>query len=244
MLFWTLRKLQLPAILLCLITFFYASSSSALIRVTPAIITFPVDNTRHLMSDVTVYNNTSKREYISTTVKIVSSDANGKLTYQEVTNPLLSGLLLSPNKFILRGNQKKILRIRSTQPLGKVERRYAAIVSPVEPSVTVRQSKSDKVSAGIRFTVAYGVLVIAPPQKFNHQVKLTRKGRTLTVSNEGNLYISLTKEQQCTKKDSCAETQVEYFIAPGKTITTQLAKALPVSYLSRSLQKQVRIQSN
>jgi len=158
-------------------------------------------------------------------------------------NPKELGYLIAPSKLAIPPASSRLVRVRLTQPPNNKERRYEIMVRPVEGDLVFAKTGQQKIRAGIRVIVAYGVILIVPP--INPQAKMTliRHDQELTAFNEGNVTVELTNGQQCKDPHSCQKLP-NYHIGPGEKKTIKLLSDIPVTFTQHFASTFSEIHSN
>ncbi len=140
-----------------------------------------------------------------------------------VRDPGKFGLLVTPNRFVLKAKQSKILRIVILKPAEDKDRIYRLSVKPVLGNVEAQQT-------AVKVVFGYDVLVIVRPATGKAAVSAKREGKSITFSNTGTTSALLTNGKQCdTAGKNCVEVPPKRLYA-GNTWTVPLKFETPVEY--------------
>ncbi len=153
-----------------------------------------------LRRDVEVRNTGKETLYISVKVFEIINPHKKKPKLKQLKNPRTAGLLVSPNRLILRPGQRKLLRVVVRKPATRKDRIYRVTFKP-----QIGKIKSNKPIA-VKILIAYDMLVIVRPPNAKPKLRVRRSGRTLTFYNAGNTNVLIRKIQQCNRNHSnCIE---------------------------------------
>lgn len=199
----------------------------------------------HKSRDFSVFNQDPKKiAYVS--ISIEQAEKPGASSTKKVLNdPRQTGLLISPAKLALPPGGFRTVRVSLIRPPQVQEQRYMLIVTPQEGALTMAKSPSNEnLRAAIHVIVAYGIEVIVAPLHPNTKLSLTRTGREITASNQGNTIVILYGKQQCASPNQCEKFEGRYEIAPGTTQKIIVPKALPATFRQRVFEDTELVESN
>src|SRR6185369_15429223 len=100
-------------------------------------------------------------------------------------------LLVTPDKTVLAGNGRRILRFVLLRDLDDKEHVYRVAIKPV-----IRGVENDN-KLGLKILVGYEALVIMRPAVPMPAYSATRNGNLVEVTNTGNTGILFQNGQQC-----------------------------------------------
>ena len=208
------------------------SPSQARLGVSPVIVDFQPEQPQN--ADIELFNDGPERVY----VVVEPSEIKGAGTPTEqriqVRDPKLLGLLAVPSRLILEPGQRKFLRIVMLDEPASYDRIYRVTVKPVTGEVEAPVT-------GVKILVGYDLLVIQRPKQPKADIKASRSGTALTLTNDGNTNAELFNGRACDAGTiHCndlpghrlyagaswtvpiiASGNVEYTVKTGETISTQ-----------------------
>jgi len=140
-----------------------------------------------------------------------------------VRDPGKFGLLVTPNRFVLKAKQSKILRIVVLKPAEDKDRIYRLSVKPILGNVEAQQT-------AVKVVFGYDVLVVVRPATGKAAVSAKRQGKSITFSNAGTTSALLTNGKQCDNAGkNCADVPPKRLYA-GNNWTVPLKYETPVEY--------------
>ena len=141
-------------------------------------------------SDIEIFNNSDERSFALVEPREILNP--GTAAEQPLTSPdpAKLGLITSPARFILEPRQRRTLRIAAIGPAGDRERVYRVTVKPVAGDIASEES-------GLKLMVGYDLLVLVRPAVVRNDVKISRSGAELTITNAGNASVELAEGKQC-----------------------------------------------
>lgn len=145
-----------------------------------------------------------------------------------VTSPQEGKLVASPNKLVIPAGGHKLVRILNLDPKTTEERIYRINVTPIAPPLEEETSQ-------LRIVVAYQILTIIQPSDPHSKLEVSRTGKQVTFTNQGNTNILLSDGRQCApaKAEDC-ETLDSHRIYAGSSWSLDLPYDAPLSYSVRS----------
>jgi P pilus assembly chaperone PapD len=199
----------------------------------------------HKSRDFSVFNQDPKKiAYVSISIEQADKSATSS-TRKVLNDPRKTGLLISPTKLALPPGGSRTVRISLIRHLQAQEQRYMLVVAPQEGELTMAKSPSDEnLRAAIHVIVAYGIEVMVAPLHPNTKLSLSRTGREITASNQGNTIVVLYGKQQCASPNQCEKFEGRYEIAPGTTQKIIVPKALPATFRQRVFEDIELVESN
>jgi len=141
----------------------------------------------------------------------------------KIRDPGKSGLLVTPNRFVLQAKQSKSMRLVVLKPADNKDRVYRLTVKPIVGKVQASQT-------GVKIVIGYDVLVLVRPQGSKPEISAKREGKKLTFTNTGTTSALLTNGKQCdTAGENCIDAAPKRLYA-GITWSTDLKYDTPVEY--------------
>ena len=166
-------------------------------------------------ADVTVYNTGDKKAYVKLDLyKIKNPGARlEKKIKEDIKNPMEFGLVASPLKMVIPVNQSRKVRLLPLLKHLKTESIYKLEVVPVEGELKIIDSdnnsnnKSDnKINAGVKITVGYGVRVSLLPDNINREVRIIKNtNNNYDLKNMGNVNVLITQAEVCDYKSNITQ---------------------------------------
>lgn len=219
-------KLMKRAAILGMMLLAYAQIGFAEMYVDKSIVTFePGQPPRQ---DVRVSNSGSDVMYVQVETFVVKDPGTASEERVLVTNPQEGKLVASPNKLVIPPGGHKLVRILNLDPKSAEERIYRINVTPIAPPLEEQTSQ-------LRIVVAYQVLTIVQPAEPHTKLEVSRTGKQVTFTNQGNTNILLSDGRQCSQADPTAcKTLDSHRIYAGSSWALELPYDAPLSYSVRS----------
>jgi Mat/Ecp fimbriae periplasmic chaperone len=212
----------------------------AQIAVTPIILNFKAGQLPR--KDVLVVNTGKRTVYVRVTPKLIEHPGTKQEKAVEMVNPEKLGLLATPNRLVIPKGQSRNVRLMLTQQPGKTDRIYRVTIAPVASSLIPTKVGTRKDNIGIHILIAYDVLTMVRAQNPHPDIKITRRGNRLTVTNKGNSNILIAGGKQCFKK--ACEHVSPHRVYAGNTWTTTLKYKTPVTLNTDYLGKIEKIKTS
>lgn len=168
----------------------------------------------------TVTNKGTAKAYVLLSAsKVINPDrSNAKLITNK--NPKKLGLLVTPNKLILKPNQSRKVKVTSL-----VKNNDTDVVFRINGSEVAMPKKGKSLEKGqtgfvMDVGIGFTTTVIARPAKMQPKLDSKIVDGKLLLTNVGNTSFSMTNIRQCPSKDQCFPFSNKFFF-PGieKTIT-------------------------
>ncbi len=188
------------ALFMGLVAVLAATPARAEFIINQAILEF--NDTSGTQQDIDMISRSEGSDYVVTEVYEVRDAGLPSESKQLVDDPGKSGLVVTPNKTILAGGSRQVLRFVLLDPLSDHERIFRVAVKPVVGDL------GTSAKMGLKVLVGYEVLVIVRPATIAPQFTVERQGKMLTVKNRGNSNILLQPVEQCAANNpkDCAQT--------------------------------------
>lgn len=175
------------ALLAFLVTGLAAAPASAELAISQLI----VELTKQARTaDIEIFNDSPERAFVTIDPRRILNPGTGEQQPWVSGDPEKLGLIVSPRRLILEPGQHRRLRIAAVGPDSPVERIYRVTVKPVAGEV----SGSD---SGLKMLVGYDLLVLVRPAAGGPDVRVSRNGDSLTLTNRGTVSAELVEGQQC-----------------------------------------------
>lgn len=143
--------------------------------------------------DVTVINQGDDIAYVKVEVLEVLNPGTDKEERNIVTNPQQIQFVASPSKLAIPPGGRKQVRLVNLAPFGE-EKIFRVNFTPVLPPL---EEKTE--GLGVKFVVAYQVLVLIHPDKPTENLLVKRGPDSISFDNQGNAYALITNVRQCDK---------------------------------------------
>lgn len=183
--------------------------------------------TGETQQDVDLISRSNDQDYIVTELYEVLAPGTPEEKRVLIEDPAEAGLLVTPEKTILPGGGRQVLRLVLLRSPQEAERIYRVVVKPV---ITDIKSSS---KMGLKVLVGYEMLVIVRPLKLVNSYTLTRNGRQLNITNNGNSNLLLEVGKQCprnTNEESACKPTPSVRVYAGRNATAELPFDAPVTY--------------
>lgn len=185
--------------------------------------------------DLQVSNPDKETLYIEVEVLQVVNPGTEEELRKPAPNPLEADFLVTPNRFILPPNNRKIIRLVNTGGHSSEERVFRINLRPIPPPAEASQH-------AIRIHVAYQVLALIAPSNPEADLQIERQGNSLTAKNLGNINVLLRNGVQCATEpeleskpeDRCQAIRARR-IYPGNEWQTDLPFDTPVEFVVSEL---------
>ncbi|MBM3618489.1 MAG: hypothetical protein FJX23_08105 [Alphaproteobacteria bacterium] len=198
-----------------------ASDAKAEFIITTAILEFKQDSPRQ--QDIELVSRSTENDYVVAEVSEIVNPGSPDEIRKLIEDPAEGGLLVTPDKTILTGGSRKVLRFVLLKEPDAKERIYRVAVKPVVKGV------ENDTKVGLKVLVGYEVLVIVRPSVMQPSYTAQRNGKTFTATNNGNTNVLFQHGQQCSAADKCEPTSVVR-VYPGQTAQLELPHDMPVSF--------------
>ncbi len=156
-----------------------------------------MDDTRVTRADVVIRNESSDVYYIT----VVSSEIQQPGTPNEqrvtVTDPEQLGLLVTPNRLILRPDELRSIRIVSLNRDLPKDRIYRILIKPEIGEVALDATDQANRGIALKLLAAFDVLVTVRPQGASPELVARRIGDRIDVSNAGASNLLMLDGKLC-----------------------------------------------
>lgn len=190
-----------------------------------AVIEFTNNGT--MQQDIELTSRSNEEEYIENELYEITNPGQENEARQLVENPVEAGMMVTPDKAILAGNGRRLVRFVLLNPPGEREKVFRATIKPVVNDI-VTEAKM-----GLKLLIGYEVLVIVRPATITPDFSITRAGREVTVMNRGNSNILIEPGRQCpsgvSEQEQCKSTSAMRVYA-GTSTKMELPFDAPVTY--------------
>jgi len=167
--------------------------------------------------DIEVISKGKETQYISTETFVLENPGQPNEKRTLVSDPIKSGLMITPNKLALAADARKLMRFLVLTPQSDKERIYRVAVKPVIQGINENKQK-----VALKVLVGYEALVIVRPKDAKVDLVGERKGNSLTLTNNGNTNASLQSGEQCDVSGGNCKILNTTRIYPGQKWTATL----------------------
>lgn len=185
----------------------------------------PGDSNRQ---DIKVTNPDAEPLYIQVEIKEIINPGKPDEIIKPVSNPKEAGFLVTPNRLAIQPGSHQSVRLVNLKGLMDTERVFRVALKPVAADVEATET-------GVKVLIGYELLVLIQPIAPKILVSHVREGNKMTLVNEGNTDVLLSKGEQCKddKKTECTELPV-YRLYAGNKAVIDLKYDTPVNYILSS----------
>lgn len=171
--------------------------------------------------DIEIFNDSPERAYLA--IEAAEILEPGTTTERRIaaTDPVASGILVTPARSVLEAGQRKRVRIASLR-VSEKERAFRILVRPVSGDV-----EGGKI--GLKLLIGYDVLVLVRPIIPKVELKASRDSTGLRAENKGNVSVELFGGQICVKDGQCSSLPGKR-LYPGSVWSQQLNRSGIVTY--------------
>ena len=148
------------------------------------------DSSQASRQDVQIANTGEETLYLQIEVFEVQRPGTDAEEQLRLSDPNAISLLATPNKMILPGGSRKLLRLVNLAGNSDVERIYRVNVRPVIGELEAN-------TMAVKIIVAYQLLVIVRPNEPLADLGYEREGKRITFRNDGNTNVLLHSGEQC-----------------------------------------------
>lgn len=189
--------------------------------ITSAILEFTKD-TPH-QQDIEIVSRSNDTDYLVTELAEIVKPGLGNETRRVIDDPSTSDLLVTPDKVILTGGSRKVMRFVLLKDNDANEHIYRLAIKPMVKGI------DNNTKVGLKVLIGYEALVIIRPTEIKPDYQAKRQGNTLYIYNKGNSNVLFQNGQQCISADKCKMPPVLRVYA-GQTTTITLPFDAPVNY--------------
>lgn len=163
-------------------------------------------------SDLVVRNESKDVYYVTVSVDEIIAPGTVEEKRVRGTDPEQMGLLVTPNRLVLRPNDMRAIRLVSLNNALDRDRVYRVSVVPQVGELSLQKNEASDKAIAIKVLAAFDVLVTARPAKPAQQLVSTHDGKWMNIANQGNSNILLLDGEVCPPKDGAlsAETKAEF----------------------------------
>ncbi len=216
-----MRKSKILPVVLLSLAAYPVARAHADFMIASAIVEFTQDGPRQ--QDIELISRSKENDYIETQINEVIHPGQPDETRRLIDDPSQSALLVTPDKTVLTGGGRKILRFVLLKEPDSEEHIYRVAIKPVIKGL------DSKAKIGLKILVGYEALVIVRPVAPDPHYVAKRIGKTLTIQNTGNTNILFQNGKQCDAAKECKVLPVAR-VYPGATDTVTLGTDAPASY--------------
>jgi len=200
---------------------FCAVPAKAEFIITSAILEFTKDGPRQ--QNIELVSRSKDNDYIVTEVNEIIDPNTPQEKKVPVTDAVSGRLLVTPDKTILSGGNRRTMRFVLLSEPDQQEHIYRVAIKPVVKGV----DNDSKV--GLKVLLGYEVLVIIRPVQMQPSYSARREGKKFIATNNGNTNILFENGQQCSTAENCKLPPV-LRVYPGQTDQVDLPFDMPLIY--------------
>lgn len=202
-----------------------ASPAAAELVVGQLIVEFKPGSPR--ANDIEIFNNSDERSFALVEPREILNPGTAAEQRFTSPDPAKLGLIASPARFILEPRQRRILRIAAIGAAADRERVYRVTVKPVTGEIASEES-------GLKLMVGYDLLILVRPTIVKNDVRVSRIGSDLTVTNGGNASVELAEGKQCDQAGKNCQSLPSKRLYAGATWKQTLPRPAAGEYRMRS----------
>lgn len=180
--------------------------------------------------NIIIQNTGNTVAFVKIDLMLVTNSNKPNRSEALLEKPKKYGLIILPNKLILRPKQKKNVRVMLSGALPKKDRIFIANIYEVAGEKSSSQE-------GISVRITYGTSIILHAKGGKPDIVATRNDKTIILHNKGTTSAKIVSLQQCNDKGECKDPGILYQSIPGDRTTYTLP-------FNRRLQYQVRYLGN
>lgn len=173
--------------------------------------------------DVEVSNDSAERMYVVAEPVQVLQPGTPAERRVAITDPAVSGLLVTPRRMVLEPGQRRTIRLAALIPRDLNERIYRVAVKPVAGPVTAEVT-------ALKVLLGYDMLVLVRPLRITGEVTGRRNGRRLIFRNASNTAHEVFDGRQCDGAGANCRNLPSTRLYPGAEWTVDLTYDTPVQY--------------
>ena len=192
-------------------------------QVDKAIVHFPADKSPR--QDVVIGNPGEEPLFVDVGILTVSDPGTDSEQRLPVKDPESAPLIATPRRLMVPPGGSRRVRLVNLEGHGDMEKVYRVDLRPVAPPEQMD-------STGVRVLVGYQLLVFVAPSQTGVSLEGQRDGKSLTLSNKGNVNVLLHEGEQCPPSLStrpCEPVQGRR-LYPGNSVTLALPMDAPVRF--------------
>ncbi len=194
--------------------------AEAQLTVSEMIVDMVAPDDRH---DLLVGNSGDETMYVAVEITELINPGMPNQTKVVHHSPAEAGILLSPNRLVLGGGERAVIRMAVIDRPDSIDRVFQVTVKPV-----LGEQEDDE--SVIRLLIAYGVLVIVRPEELMPDLVVERQGRSLSAENQGNTMVQLGYGRQCNEAgEECTDLPTKR-VYPGGNWQVELTYETPVEF--------------
>lgn len=191
------------------------------------VVTFLPDGSKS--EDIQVTNRGDEVLFVEITPEMVTDSALPTEHRTVIRNPVEAGLLVSPRRIRLEPGDTQVVRLVRMRQFDQ-EQVFRVDLKPVVGELQAEQS-------GVKILVGYNLIVFAAPKTINVALDTSREGKTLSLTNNGNVNIEFRDLFQCDdaqlleqarqQPDRCVTVTAKR-LYPGRTQQLELPYDTPI----------------
>lgn len=166
------------------------------------------NNSKELRADIALRNESSDTYYITITPSEILNAGTDKETRASNTDPDKLGLLVTPNRLVVKPGEGRSIRIVSLNQDLKADRIYRVKITPQVGSIEDEKVDPNSHGMAIKLLSAYDVLVTVRPNSPDARLAVNRTATELVIRNVGNSNVLLFDGKSCPGSDAADKPAV------------------------------------
>lgn len=207
--------------IVCVCLGLFSAVASGQITVSRSVIEFsPTEK----LQDIEVLNTGDYKIYLDMSLAEIQHPESANPIRQELTDPRVAPVLVSPKQLLVLPGQRKRLRIIMREAAQEQDRIFRLTVKPYTGKLNIESSGTGEKASAIKVLVGYDLLLISRPESIQPDLKTVRTDDSIKFVNSGNTNVLLRRIRQCDSAgNDCQELQPNRLYA-GETYQIDLPK--------------------
>lgn len=191
-----------------------------------------MDDGRASRADLVVRNESPDVYYITVTASEILAPGTPTEERKVLTDPEALGLLVTPNRLVLRPDEMRAIRVVSLNADLATDRIYRVNVTPQIGELSLADEAGQDRGIALKLLAAFDVLVTVRPKASESSLRARRMGSTLRLVNEGNTNLLLLQGSVCPASGNSLsdETRAHYLAQkpiPEESVAEEAAQGGP-----------------
>lgn len=189
-----LRSACIPAFLLlaCVLPSEEAKAQLAIDR-----LWVDLDDERSNRSDLVIRNESEDVYYITVATSEIEKPGTNEEKRTSLADPEKLGLLVTPNRLILRPGELRAIRVVSLNQELPQDRIYRIKINPEIGELSLEQQESENRGLAIKLLAAFDVLVTVRPRGASPELVAIRDGNAIELRNRGSSNLLMLDGKVC-----------------------------------------------
>ncbi len=171
-----------------------------------------MDDGRAGRADLVVRNESPDVYYVTVTASEIVAPGTAEEERKVLTDPEALGLLVTPNRLVLRPDEMRAIRVVSLNRDLATDRVYRVNVTPQIGELSLADESAENRGIALKLLAAFDVLVTVRPEDSASSLSAQRLGNTMRLSNAGNTNLLLLQGSVCPASGAALsdETRAHY----------------------------------